>query len=97
MVERRQIMIQGKPYQLVWIDHLRGALGTNDVDHLKIEMERGHPDPRTISTLLHEALHVIDHEMHLELSHEIIDRIESGLYSFFAMSGVDLRPLIWED
>ncbi|MDD5304504.1 MAG: hypothetical protein PHS14_15515 [Elusimicrobia bacterium] len=96
MSERQQLVIQGKGYELAWVDHLDGGLGEKDHDMLRITLERGRPAERTIATVLHEALHLISDEFVLALDEDTINRLESGLYCFLSESGVDLLPLIRE-
>ncbi|MCE5190274.1 MAG: hypothetical protein LLG08_00585 [Actinomycetia bacterium] len=96
MKERQHLVIQGKTYELAWVDHIDGGLGEKNHDMLRIIFERGRPAERTIATVLHEALHLISDELVLALDEDTINRLESGLYCFLSESGVDMLPLIRE-
>lgn len=96
MSERQQLEILGKRWSLIWVPNLRGNLGRTDHDLLRIELELGYPEDRTIATLLHEALEAINRELVLDLDHDTIERLESGWFAFFKAQGIDLRPLIRE-
>ncbi|MEN6402566.1 MAG: hypothetical protein ABFD94_11550, partial [Armatimonadia bacterium] len=84
MSERQHLVIQGKTYELTWVDHIDGGLGEKNHDMLRIIFERGRPAERTIATVLHEALHLISDELVLALDEDTINRLESGLYCFLS-------------
>jgi len=44
------------------------------------------------STLIHEALHVLDHKLVLGLSEDQIRRLETGVHSLLVDNGIDLSP-----
>lgn len=95
--ERQRLEILGKQWSVVWLPSMKKALGRTDHDQLQIEMERGHPDDRTIATLLHEVLEAINRELVLKLDHDTIERLESAWFAFFRAQHIDLEPLIRED
>jgi len=49
-----------------------------------------------ISTTIHEALHVINESLKLDLTENIICRLETGIYQTLLDNGVDLEPLVGE-
>lgn len=57
-------------------------LGETDYETQRIRVAETLPDEQTLSTILHEALHVIDHALQLELQEVGVRRLESGLHGF---------------
>ena len=96
MKERQRLEIQGKDIRLIWRQKIKKATGRAGHDTCTIEVKRGLPEDRTIATVIHEALHIIDDELELKLDHDTINRLESALYAFLKKSGADLKPLIYE-
>ena len=97
MTERRSIEILGKTFSIDWSAHISGGMGEFDYDNLIIHLARGLPEQRTISNALHEAIEVINADLELKLDQDTIERLETAMFALLVRSGVDLRPLIWED
>lgn len=47
-----------------------------------------------ISTVLHEILEGLKHHLSLKISHDDIERLETGLFTVLTDNGVNLSPLI---
>jgi len=95
VTERKQLVINGKRWTLAWKNRLPRAYGRTVYDKLRIELERGLPEDRTLATLIHEVLHVLSDDYRLALDHDTINRLEAGLFDFLATQGIDLAPLIY--
>lgn len=79
-----RLNILGKDYTLRYTDNIGtcGNMGNADRSRQFINVNAADLAPQQIeSTVLHEVIHMIDHELKLGLSEENVSRLEVGLYS----------------
>lgn len=79
-----KITILGKEYTLRYTDNIGtcGNMGNADRSRQFINVNAADLAPQQIeSTVMHEIIHMIDHELKLGLSEEDISRLEVGIYS----------------
>jgi len=86
MVQDREekITILGKEYTVRYTDSIGtcGNMGNADRSKLFINVDTAALAPQQVeSTVLHEVIHMIDGELRLGLSEEIISRLEVGIYN----------------
>lgn len=79
----KSISILGKCYELVETDEKAsyGFSGAGNSTKLVICVNNEIPPEQYEDTLLHETVHMIDHELHLGLNEETVARLAVGLYS----------------
>ena len=79
----KYLRICGYDYQLQFgsrINSEEDTLGETDFSRQLIRLGRGMGDEQALSTLLHEALHVIDHALQLDLQEVGVRRMEAALH-----------------
>ena len=75
---------------------MKRALGKFKFSKLEIVIDTKQNDQQKESTVLHEMVHAISAHLKLDLSEEVVTRLETGLYQSLTNNGVDLSPLIRE-
>ena len=75
--------VLGKRYRLEWIDRTEGDYGECYVDQCKIEVALYQCLDQRRDTLLHEAMHAVDHEMNTGLRETQIRRLATGMLALF--------------
>ena len=80
-----RIKILGKVYAVSYKTPGKAPLlddDSGDIDYQKLEITiaEGLGQDEEQSTLLHEVLHAISHEMHAGLKEQHIERMENGLF-----------------
>ena len=73
------IDVFGKRYLVQLINRAAGDYGECFVDQCRIEVADYQCDDQRRDTLLHEAMHAVDHEMHCSMSEAQIRRMATGL------------------
>ena len=78
------INVLGKDYTVRYTDNIGtcGNMGNADRSRQFINVNAADLAPQQIeSTVLHEIIHMIDHELKLGLAEDDVSRLEVGLYS----------------
>lgn len=71
--------VLGKRYAVQLVQRESGDYGECFVDQCRIEVANYQCSDQQRDTLLHEALHAVDHEMHCSMSEPQIRRMATGL------------------
>lgn len=79
--------------------HYVGSVDSAHLGHSRVPTEQmsiagGMTPAQTASTILHEILEVIKSQLNLDVSHQAIAALETGLYQVLTENGVDLAPLL---
>ena len=79
----KTVSVLGKTYQLIETtqDASYGCSGASNATKLVISVNRDLPIGQYDDTLLHEVIHAIDRELHLDFTEETVARLAVGLYS----------------
>ncbi len=86
------LRILGHDYTVEARDDLH-AFGKASLNYSKIYLDPDLINGQKISTLLHEAIEMMNAQLELNMSHSAICGIETGMYQFLTGNGVDLSPL----
>ena len=70
-----------------------GAFGKYHPRPMKIQIAADVAPSQRESTVIHEVLEVINQLMVLDLPHDVLSRLEAGLYSVISDNGIDISPL----
>jgi hypothetical protein len=80
---------------MIWVPESTSRdMATYHDRSMTIGISRGLSPEQTISSILHEALEVLNHTLALELEHGTLCTIEAGLYQVLVDNNVDLSPLL---
>ena len=82
-MSHRQVIILGKAYQVKTCgdDELDGLMGQAQRKHQLIKIHEGCAKDQYEETIIHEALHIISGELHLDMPEETVARLAVALYS----------------
>ena len=72
------LAVIGKRYAVEWKDS-EGDYGETFADQCRIEVRTTQCHQQQADTLLHEAMHAVDHEMHCSMTEPQIRRMATGL------------------
>lgn len=69
-------------YEIVWVDSFedKDILGECRFDSKQIAIKKGQSERELIKTFIHEALHAIQFERDIKLTHKSVYQLEDGLY-----------------
>lgn len=90
--------IFGFNYEMKY-DHSSRAMDANGrlfPDSQEVQIANNISREQTISVVLHEILEALDFHMELNLEHNKITCLETGLFQVLTSNGVDLTPLLKE-
>lgn len=87
--------ILGHEYTLIERKEL-GAFGKASLSDGIMYIDTDMTDTQTISTIIHEALEMMNGQLELGMHHAAICGVETGMYQFLIDNGVDLTPLVRE-
>lgn len=73
--------------------HVLEAFGKTDVKNQILPIASDLAPQQKTSTILHEVIEALNYHLDLKLKHDIIMRLESGLYQVLTDNGVDLAKL----
>ena len=75
--------ILGKRYRIEWVAREEGDYGECFSDQCRIEIATYQCTDQQRDTLLHEALHAVDHELNCKMSEAQTRRMATGLLALF--------------
>lgn len=78
-----KLKINGKEFNIKPIEGVSTDAGNCDTDNLIIRINPALPRQQQESTLLHEIVEALNIFYELNLKHDIIVRLENGLYQVF--------------
>jgi len=90
---RKSVRILGHDYTIEVRENL-GAFGKACLSRAHIYIDPDCTDEQLISTLLHEAIEMINMQLELSMDHQAICGAETGIYQFLTENGVDLTVLL---
>ena len=70
-----------------------GAFGKASLGDSRIYIDSDMTPEQRLSTILHEALEMMNMQLELGMPHAAICGIETGMYQFLTENGIDLAPL----
>ena len=86
------LRILGHDYTVEERDDL-GAFGKASLSYGRIYLAPDITPEQRTSTLLHEAVEMMNVQLELNMTHSAIYGVETGMYQFLTENGVDLSPL----
>lgn len=92
----QKLRVFGKDWELRWQD-MDDCSGKTTHRHLLIEVDPDYPRPFLQDTLLHEILHAVDEELHLELEERQVHQMATALLSVMNDNPAIRRFLFGDD
>lgn len=87
------LRILGHDYDVLYRDDLN-AFGKASIRAARLYIDPALGDEQQLSTILHEVLELIMMQMELNMDHQAVCSVETGMYQFLVENGVDLSPLL---
>jgi len=76
-----KVKVLGHEYSVILIDQSQvGEFGSTDVNTLTIRLSKNKAQGQIDSTLLHEIIEALNHDLELRLEHNQISSLEASLY-----------------
>ena len=90
--------ILGFDYTLKWgtAAEMDGVFGTHRPLDLTILIRKDIAAQQVVETLLHEIIEATNHQLELEMRHNVISAVSMALYQTLRDNGVDLTTLVRE-
>ena len=90
---KKSVRILGHDYKVIVREDL-GAFGKSCLSAGQIYIDPDSTNEQLISTLIHEAIEMINAQLELGMNHQAICGIETGIYQFLTENGIDLSVLL---
>ncbi len=85
MNKPNSVKVCSSVYDIEYVDNIQKKngeiFGDVDWDKLKIRIATKFPNQRQLQTILHESIHVIEHEYQIKFDEQIIERLSNAIYA----------------